>query len=330
MVISDQDGNGQAQKIVEALRNVDTFKVVLEGNITDSDARQFVYDGFAKVAVIIPRGTSEVIARDEQANVTVMVDAKDTIVYQNVRRGLGDVLRDATIKIVDEEIKEKGLATQPQPVEFVTDFVYGQDVRVADSMIPIMIVLMYSYLSMSLTCMSIMKEKLGRTLERVLAAPVRGSEILLGKLMAASVVTLAGLILLLVIGVSILRIKMLGSVFDVFWLAVLTGLGGLGLGLAISAIAKREAEAVMMMGVYLTLCFLMTGFVWPLEAMSPMTRTFAYLVPMTYANHALKAVMLVGLGLSAVMTDILALSVFALGTMLVGTLMFRRELVAQT
>ena len=100
MVISDQDGNGQALKVVDALRNVDTFKVVLEGNITDFDARQFVYDGFAKVAVIIPRGTTDAIAQDQQANVTVMVDATDTIVYQNIRRGLGEVLRDATTKIV--------------------------------------------------------------------------------------------------------------------------------------------------------------------------------------------------------------------------------------
>jgi len=330
MVISDQEGNGQARTIIDALRNVDTFKVVLEGNITDSDARQFVYSGFAKVAVIIPKGTSEVIARDRQANVTVMVDATDTIVYQNIRGGLGQALRDATKKIVDEKIREKGAALQPQPVKFATDFVYGQDVGIVDSTVPIIIGFMQSYISMALTSMSVIKEKLGRTLERVLTAPVRGSEILLGKLIGATVVTLAATILLLVMGFSIFRIKMLGSILDVFWLAVLTGLGGLGLGLASSAIAKREAEAVMMMAAYITPCLLMTGFLWPLESMSPRFRSLAYLVPLTYANDAFRSVMLGGLGLWALTTDIIALSVFAAGTLAVGTLMFRRELVAQT
>jgi ABC-2 type transport system permease protein len=178
--------------------------------------------------------------------------------------------------------------------------------------------------------MSVVKEKLGRTLERVLAAPVRGSEILLGKLIAASVVTLAATILLLVMGFSIFRIKMLGSIFDVFWLAVLTGLGGLGLGLAISAIAKREAEAVMMTAAYVAPCLLMTGFLWPLEAMSPRFRDLAYIVPLTYANSAFRSIMLGGLGLWALTTDVVALAVFAAGTLTVGTLMFRRELVAQT
>jgi ABC-2 type transport system permease protein len=329
MVISDQDGNGQAQQIVSALRKIDTFRVVLEGNISDSDASKLVHDGFAQVAVVIPRGAGAAIAKNQQANITLMVDAKDTVVYQNVRRGLSEALRDANIKIVKMEIQENEASAQPQPVNLITDFVYGQGVSVADSLMPAIIVLMHSYIAMSLTNMSVMKEKLGRTLERLLAAPVRGSEILLGKLLAAIAVTSIGLVLLLAIGISIFRIMLLGSVVDVFLLVLLTGVGGLGLGLAVSAIAKREAEAVMMMGVYLTVGFLLTGFVWPLEAMSPMTQTIAHLVPMTYANDAVKAVMLDGLGLSAVMTDILVLGLFALATMIVGTLMFRRELVAQ-
>jgi ABC-2 type transport system permease protein len=330
MVISNQDGTGQAQKIVDSLRSVDTFKVVLEGNLTDADARQLVHDGFAKVAVIIPRGTGDAIARSQQANITVMVDATDTIVYQNIRGGLGQAQGDATKKMVDEEFKQKGVAAQPQPVNFITDFVYGQDVGIVDSMTPILVGFMQSYISMALTSVSVVKEKLSRTLERVLAAPVTGSEILLGKLIASSVVTLAAMILLLVMGLTIFKIKLLGSILDVLWLAILTGLGGLGLGLAASAIAKREAEAVMMMAAYIAPCLLLTGFLWPIQAMAPMFRSLAYLVPLTYANDALRSVMLGGLGLSAVINDIIPLAIFAVGTLAVGTLMFRREIVAET
>lgn len=330
LVISDQDGNGQAQKIIDAFRHVDTFKVVLEGNITEVDARQLVYSGFAKVVVIIPKGTSDVVARDQRANLTVMVDATDQTIYQSIRGGLGIALRDATTKIVDEKMSEMGASAQTKPIEFVTDFVYGQDIRVVDSMIPVVIAFMQSYVSMSLTSMSIIKEKLGRTLERMLVAPVAGSEILLGKLVASIIITLAAMVLLLVMGFWIFGIKLAGSIIDVFLLAFLIGLGGLGLGLAASAVAKREVEAVMMMGAYITPALLMSGFLWPLEAMSPMLRNLAYLVPMSYANHALRAVMLGGQGLSAVMVDVFALGVFAAGTMVLGTLMFRRELVAQT
>jgi ABC-2 type transport system permease protein len=329
MIISNQDGSSQAQQIVAALRNVNTFKVVLQGNISNADAYRLVHDGFAQVAVIIPRGASAAIAKNSQVNVTVMVDAKDSVVYENVQRGLGDALRAANAKIVEVEIQVDETSGTPEPVNFVTDFVYGKSVRVSDSYMPAIIVLMYSYIAMSLTTMSIMKEKLGRTLERVLATPIRGSEILLGKLLASMIVTSLGLVLLLAVGIWIFKIMILGSVLDVFFLVLLTGVGGLGLGLAVSAVAKREAEAVMIMGVYLTLGFLLTGFVWPLEAMSPMTQVAANLIPMTYANYAVKAVMLDGLGLSAVLPDIVVLAVFALATMIVGTLMFRRELVAQ-
>ena len=330
MVISDQDGDSQTQAIIDAFQHVDTFKVVLEGNITDSDARQLVYNGVAKVVVIIPKGTSQAIENDQKANLTVMVDATDMTIYQNIRGGLGEAMRNATTTIVDEKIREKGAAAQPQPIDYAMDFVYGSDIRVVDSMIPVVIAFMQSYISMSLTSMSIIKEKIGRTLERILVAPVRGSEILLGKLIASIIVTLAAMALLLVLGFGVFSIKMAGSIMDVFWLALLIGLGGLGLGLAASAVAKREVEAVMMMGAYITPALLMSGFLWPLEAMSPTLRNFAYLVPMSYANHALRAVMLGGLGLSAVLVDIFALGIFAAGTLVLGTLMFRRELIAQT
>jgi len=330
MVVSDQDGNSQAQMIVDALRNVDTFKIVLEGNMTDSDAKQLVYSGAAKVVVIIPNGTSEVITRDEKANLTVIVDASDEVVYQSIRGGLGQALQDATTKIVGEKIIEKGGAAAQQPIEFVMNEVYGEsDHQVVRAIMPNVIAFMQSYISMSLTSMLIIKEKLGRTLERVLAAPVRGSEILLGKLIASIIVTLGGMVILLVMGFWVLGIKMAGSLWGLFWLVLLIGLGALGLGLAASAIAKREVEATMILVAYITPSMLMSGFLWPLEAMSPMIRSLAYLVPMTYANHALRAVMLGGQSLWSVAVDIVVLGAFAAAAVAAGTLMFRRELVAQ-
>jgi ABC-2 type transport system permease protein len=289
-----------------------------------------VLDGSAKVAIIIPPGTSDAISQGKQANITAMVDASDTIVYQNIRGALGQAQGDVTKEIVNEEFAKNGVATQLQPVNFTTDYVYGQDVGIVDSMTPILLGFMQSYISMALTSVSIVKEKLSRTLERILAAPVTGSELLLGKLIASSGLTLAAIVLLLVMSITIFKIKMLGSVIDVLLLVILTGLGGLGLGLAASTIAKREAEAVMMMAAYIAPCLLLTGFLWPIDAMSPIFRSLAYFVPLTYANDALRSVMLGGLGLSAVINDIIPLAIFAIGTLAVGTLMFQRELVAET
>ena len=330
LVVSDQDGNGQAQRIVDAFRHVETFEIVLEGNITEVDARQLVYDGFAEVVVVIPKGTSDAVVRNQRANLTVMIDATDQTIYQSIRGGLAVALRDATTGIMREKIRQIGTGAEPEPIDFIEVLVYGQDLRVVDSILPAVIVFMQSYISMSLTSMSVIKEKLGRTLERILTAPVKGSEILLGKLIGSVIIALAAMILLLMTGFWIFGIKMAGSIIDVFLLVFLIILGGLGLGLATSAVAKREVEAVMMIGAYITPSLLMSGFLWPIEAMSPMLRNLAYLVPMTYANHALKTVMLSGRGFSVLSIDILALTVFAAGTMALGTLMFRRELVAQT
>ena len=166
-------------------------------------------NGVAKAVVMIPKGTGEAIEQNRKANLTVMVDATDMTIYQNTRGGLGE----ATTTIVNLKIKQYGTAAEPQPLDYGMDFVYGKNLRVVDSMIPVVIAFMQSYIFFSLASMSIVKEKLARTFERMPVTPVRGSEILLGKLIASIIVTLAAMVILLIMGFWIFGIKMAGSIF---------------------------------------------------------------------------------------------------------------------
>ena len=147
---------------------------------------------------------------------------------------------------------------------------------------------------------------------------------------ASTIVTIGEVLLILFMAFVVFQMPIVGSIPLIFLVSFLIGCGGLGLGLAASATAKREIEAVMVIPAYIIPSLLLSGFFSPVERIqSPFMRNLSSYIPLTYANHALRAIMVKGLGISDILMDILALTAFAVITLTAGVLIFRREMVAQ-
>jgi ABC-2 type transport system permease protein len=81
-----------------------------------------------------------------------------------------------------------------------------------------------------------------------------------------------------------------------------------------------------MFGVLNTLLFFPSGSIYPITAFPPWLRAIAIVDPFTYAIHGLKAVLLKDGGFAAIWPDLLFLSVFGIGTLLIATPLFKRTL----
>jgi ABC-2 type transport system permease protein len=324
--LSDQDDGKAAQTLISFLRGSSRFKVAMEGNITDVDARKFVIQRQVRVAVIIPKGFSRSVDNGSEAHVKVMLDATDESVYLPIEMGLSEAIQN-TIKEVVQEKLGGNIATTIIDVQ--EEKVYGENLRAIDQRAPILIAFFITYICMSACSLAIVREKVEGTIQRLLLTPTRGSEIILGKVFYGVIVAVGEVSLLLLLGVGIYKIKVVGDIFLVFSLGLLIGLGGIGMGLASSAVSKNELEALLWQSAYIVPALLVSGLIYPIEAMSPFLQTLANLVPMTQAIRALKAVMAGGLGLSSIIVEVFALSIFAALMLLLGVLIFRRETIAK-
>ena len=81
-----------------------------------------------------------------------------------------------------------------------------------------------------------------------------------------------------------------------------------------------------MFGVLNTLLFFPSGAIYPITAFPPWLRAIAIVDPFTYAIHGFKAVLLKDGGFSAIRGDLLFLSIFGIGTLLIATPLFKRTL----
>ena len=140
------------------------------------------------------------------------------------------------------------------------------------------------------TSITMLRERVTGTLERLMTLPLAKLDLLLGYGIAfALVATVQGVI---VAGISflVLGLDVAGSELAVVALAVLNALLGMALGLLASAFARTEFQAVQFMPAFILPQLLLCGLLVPRSQMAPALEAISWALPMTYAYSALERV----------------------------------------
>jgi ABC-2 type transport system permease protein len=125
--------------------------------------------------------------------------------------------------------------------------------------------------------------------------------------------------------VWVLRIHYLGSLALLFLVVALLAVVGVSLGILASAFARNEFQVVQFIPIIIIPQGLLGGTFWAVEEMPVYLQPFGYLMPITYANRALRDVMLKGWGLPEIWPDLALLAGFAVVLIVLGALTMRRE-----
>ncbi len=193
-----------------------------------------------------------------------------------------------------------------------------------------------------LTGISFLRERIGGTLERLLATPVTRAEIVLGYslgfgLFATLQVIVLTLFILNAIAVpSIgpipaftigLGVTSAGSPILAFVIAVVLGLGAVNLGIFLSTFARTELQVIQFIPLVIVPQGLLGGIFWPVDRLPDALQAVAHVLPMTYAVNGLREVILKGADLStrAVQVDLAVLAGIAIFFVVIATATIKRE-----
>jgi ABC-2 type transport system permease protein len=159
---------------------------------------------------------------------------------------------------------------------------------------PAVLALVLQHMGVTLTALSMVRERLSGAMDIFRVAPVRTLEILIGKYLAYAFLNLliAALVAFLVVGV--LRVPLLGRPLDVASVVALLSFASLGLGLLISTIVDSERQAVQLSMLVLLASVFFSGFVLPLDQFTAPLRIAAYSLPVTHGIQLLQDFMLRG------------------------------------
>lgn len=204
----------------------------------------------------------------------------------------------------------------------------GPQYTQTDALAPLLVGLFAFFFVFLLTSVSFLRERSQGTIERLLVSPLSKAELVLGYVVGFTLFALVQSLLILLFVIYVLRVHYTGNLALLFLVTVTLTVGGVNMGIFASAFARNELQVVQFIPLLLVPQILLGGLFFPVATLPVVLKQLAYVFPLTYANIALKGVMLKGDGLATIWPDLLFLVGFA-AVMIVGSaLSLRQERVA--
>ncbi|TPG32143.1 ABC transporter permease [Mycolicibacterium hodleri] len=141
-----------------------------------------------------------------------------------------------------------------------------------------------------ITSITMQRERVSGTLERILTTPLRRVDLLAAYGTAFSIAAAAQATLACVISFWLLGLDTAGSPGLVFVIAIVNAVLGVGLGLLCSAFARTEFQAVQFMPVVIVPQLLLCGIIVPRDALPGWLQWISNAMPASYALEALREV----------------------------------------
>jgi len=141
-----------------------------------------------------------------------------------------------------------------------------------------------------ITSVATLRERTSGTLERLLAMPLGKGDLIIGYQLAFGFFAFIQSLVAVAVAVGLLGLDVVGPLWAVVAVSVLVALLGTSMGLAVSAFARTEFQAVQFMPAVVFPQVLLCGLLAPRESMAPVLRFISDLLPLSYAVDAMTAI----------------------------------------
>ena len=307
MVVMDESRTAESRALTQTLVNTDVFRVV--GEVTSSAAlRDAIESGRASAALVIPPEYQMQVARGTSARAQLIVDAADP---QSSAAALSGAQLAAQARGVVLTSERLGGATIEAPVDLRVRPWYNPAQRSAVFIVPGVIGVLLTITMTLITSTAIVRERERGTLEQLIVTPIDKSSLMLGKLVPFMLVGYVQMTVVLGLGSLIFDIPIVGSLALLYFLTSAFIFASLGVGLLISTVARTQAQAMQLSFFFMLPNILLSGYIFPREAMPEPAQWIGLLLPLTFFLKILRGVLLKGIGLEYLWQDSLILVVFA-------------------
>lgn len=206
------------------------------------------------------------------------------------------------------------------------EVLYNPELKTSWVMVPALIGLILTFIGTIITSIGLVRERETGTIEQLAVMPIKPSTVILGKIAPYFLLAALDMIVVTLIGTWLFDVPFNGNVFAF-------ALGGaiflfvvLGLGVLISTLSQTTGQAIQTAFLMLMPQILLSGMIFPLDAMAAGVRWIGYLLPLTYFTIISQGIMLRGASIGSLWYAYVILLVMAIVIFTGATLRFRRDL----
>ena len=296
------------------------------------EIKEKIQDGKVDGGIIISQDFSESILNGRQGNITIITDQSNPqlssimqgILTQTIEQ-LGTMRARYTLNITYNISSNNTLAIL-QPYHTKIKGIVPGEPNYFQFVAPGIMAMVVMMSLMTGLPHAISYEKDIGTLDGMLVAPINRLSIISGKVIAQTTRGMVQGFIILTLAIILFNVVIYGNFLLVVLLLLLTVFSFVGLGILITSFTEKEETATMVMMSFMFPMMFLSGVFFPLQQMPWYMQYIAYCLPLTYATSALRKVVVLGAGVSAIMTELLILIVFGIVMLFIAVPMFKRAM----
>ena len=186
----------------------------------------------------------------------------------------------------------------------LTSTLYNPQMKSAYNFVPGILGMIFILICAIMTSVSIVREKETGTMNLLLVSPIRGSTIILGKLVPYFILSCAIMAIMLLISYGVLGMPVSANIVNVILISLLYIILSLSIGLFVSTLADTQLTALIVSAVMFMLPVIMlSGMIFPIENMPRLLQYVSCIIPARWYIEAMRKLMVQQLGIDFIIQE---------------------------
>jgi len=318
-IVLDESRTPDSRDLIAAFQNTGSFRIVdqVDGRPALDAA---IASGRAQAGIIVPNDYPRRLARGVTATVQVIVDASDPLSSQSALAAAAGVGQARSLTLLTQA------GQRAIPVEIRVRPRYNPGLRSPNYIVPGLVGVILTLTLVLITAIAIVRERERGTLEQLIVTPISRTEFMLGKIVPYVCVGIVQMTAVLTLGRFVFDVPFSGSLLLLYAISLVFVVASLSFGLFISTLVKTQQQAMQVSFFFVMPNILLSGFMFPRQAMPVLFQWIGALLPLTHYLEVLRGILLKGVGIDALWSQTLALAGFAVGLIALAVRRFHKTL----
>lgn len=320
-LVVDYSSDRYSQQIIDKIKSNNDF--ILKGvSHNPYEIDQLMKANQLDLAIILPKNLEKDINTQHPTEIQIIVDATDPNAGK-ISVGYASAL---IASVLQDDLGGNG-NQMPYEIKANTRMLYNPAMHSSYNFVPGVMGLVLIILCTIMTSVSIAREKERGNMELLLASPADSTIMVLAKAVPYFLLSLINLITILILSYFVLSVPIRGALSLIILITMIYIILALAIGLAISSLVKAQRDAILISGFGMMMpTIILGGMLFPIASMPTALQWISKVVPARYYIAAIRKVMIQGLPLSGVWEEVLVLSLFAIGMIILAIINIRPRL----
>jgi len=322
-LVYDESRSSESRALIAALENTHNFRLLPDTVLSRAALERAIVAGRARAAVVIPPDYARDLKRGRGATAQVIVDASDPLASSGAIGGAQQAGM-ARAQALLPATATGGRASPP--VRVLVRPWFNPMLRSAVYIVPGIIGVLLSMTLIIIMSVAVVRERERGTLEQLIVTPISRTGLMLGKIVPFILVGYVQVSVILLLGRLVFDVPLRGSLPLLYLAALPFIFASLSIGLLISTLVRTQAQAMQLGFLFLLPNILLSGFMFPREAMPAPAQWLGAALPLTWFLEILRGILLRAAGAWAIWPQALVLTGFAVVFATLAVLRFHKSM----